>query len=317
MGNESIGLGLKDIYRSWLRYRKGKKHSKDLDYFQYNLEKELFYLHYDLNNNIYIHGGYERFTVRDNKTREISVALVRDRILHRLLYDYLVKVYDETFIYDVWSCRKGKGLHACLNRTQEFLRKNPNAYIWKCDIKKFFDNVDHKILKELVERKIADRKAINLINAVIDSYHSNPNKGISIGNLTSQIFSNIYLNELDRFIKHDLRQKWYLRYGDDFILINNDTTKLELSRGKIINYLENELVMGINKANDIIVKAKHGLKFLGMIIYPNGRKLTKRNKNKIFDKLNILNCGSYYGLIKQNQPKLINEFNWRMIEHLP
>ncbi len=170
MGNESIDLGLKNIYRSWFAYRKGKKPSHDLDHFQYNLDEELHNLHQVLDNNTYEHGNYRKFTVTDNKKREISVASVRDRVVHRLLYDYLVEIFDKTFIFDAWSCRKGKGLTGCINRTQQFIKGYSAGFVWRADIRKFFDNVDHHILFQILKRKIRDEKALLLLKEVIDSF---------------------------------------------------------------------------------------------------------------------------------------------------
>jgi len=123
IGSESIDLGLKNIYKSWFRSRKGKKPSYDLDHFQYNLEKELQGLYWDLNNGTYKHGDYRKFIVTDNKKREISVASVRDRMLHRLFYDYLVDIFDKIFVCDAWSCRNGKGLMGAIDRAQVFIKK--------------------------------------------------------------------------------------------------------------------------------------------------------------------------------------------------
>lgn len=134
-----------------------------------------------------------------------------------------------------------------------------------------------------------------------------------IGNLTSQIFANIYLNELDRFVKHKLKMKYYLRYGDDFILIHRDLEELTCLRESVIRFLDEKLKLALNPKNDKIVKAKHGLRFLGTIICPHGRKLKKRNRNRIRSRLSISNAGSYYGLSKKHgNRKAIKEFCWRI-----
>jgi len=116
MGNESIDLSLKNIWQSWFDFRKGKRATGELHVFQYYLERNLFDLFQSLNSGTYHHGEYSKFIVCDNKRREISVAKVRDRVVHRLVYNYLEKIYDKTFIYDVWSCRKGKGLIGAIER---------------------------------------------------------------------------------------------------------------------------------------------------------------------------------------------------------
>lgn len=132
-----------------------------------------------------------------------------------------------------------------------------------------------------------------------------------IGNLTSQIFANIYLNELDRFVKHELSVKSYLRYGDDFILIHQELEKLNVLREQVNLFLQEKLKLKINPKNNKIIKTSHGLRFLGMIIYPNGRSLNKRSKNRIKKRLNYSNVSSYYGLVlKHGNQKIINETVW-------
>jgi retron-type reverse transcriptase len=204
MGSVSIDLSLKYIWQCWFRAFKGKRPSAAVHRFQYHLEHELYQLYSELNNKTYQHGGYQQFIVADNKRRQISMASVRDRIVHRLLYEYLVDLYDTHFSYDVWSCRKGKGVVAALNRASFLLQSHPHSFIWRADVVKFFDTVDHAVLKQILARRVTDPTATWLIHAVIDSFavhtptqHSTqPNRtiGIPIGNLTSQIFSNIYLN---------------------------------------------------------------------------------------------------------------------------
>lgn len=149
----------------------------DLHDFQYHLEKNLFKLFKRLNSGEYRHGGYKKFVVCDNKRREISVASVCDRVVHRIVYDYLTSVYDKTFIYDAWSCRVGKGLLGAIKRAQEFLRHFPNAYLWKCDIRKFFDSVDRKTLLEILAFKIKDATTYKLIREIIWSFAVDKNAG--------------------------------------------------------------------------------------------------------------------------------------------
>jgi len=169
MGND-IDLSLRNIWLSWFAFRKGKRATEDLHEFQFNLEKNLFELNRDLENGTYCHGGYRKFIICDNKKREISCAGIRDRVVHRLLYDYLVPIFDKTFIYDAWSCRKGKGLIGAIERAQEFLRKNPRSYVWRADVRKFFESVDQKVLIKLIQRKVSDQKALCLIKEIIFSY---------------------------------------------------------------------------------------------------------------------------------------------------
>jgi retron-type reverse transcriptase len=170
MGNSSIDLSLANIWRSWFKFKRGKRKTPELETFTYFLEENLRQLHSDLINGRYKHGGYKKFTVTDNKRREISVASVRDRVVHRLLYEYLAAIYDKTFIYDAWSCRKGKGLLGAIERTQKFLNRYNHSFIWRADVKKFFDNVDHETLLCFTSFRITDKTDINLLQKVIGSY---------------------------------------------------------------------------------------------------------------------------------------------------
>ena len=163
MGSESIDVSLGNIWRSWFVFRKGKKWSYDLHEFQYRLEENLHKLHDNLATSVYKHGGYKTFMVCDNKRREVSVSTVRDRVVHRLIYDYLNKIYDKTFIYDAWSCRVNKGLMGAIERAQGFLKSYPRSYIWKGDVKKFFDSVDQETLLSLIARRVKNPSAYRLI----------------------------------------------------------------------------------------------------------------------------------------------------------
>lgn len=173
MGNVciKINLGLSNIWQSWFEFRKGKKSTDELENFTYNLEKNLWWLCWVLNKGYYQHSSYRKFIIQDNKRREISVASVRDRVVHRLVYDYLVEIYDKTFIYDAWSCRKNKGLSGAIARTEKFLRKYPKSFVWRADIAKFFDNVRQNILFKIISLRIKDNKALWLIKEILNSYY--------------------------------------------------------------------------------------------------------------------------------------------------
>lgn len=172
MGNDSIDIGLKNIWRSWFAFKKDKKMSQELLLYQSNLEENLQVLQQALSENVYRHGQYFAFTVHDNKKRTVSVATIPDRIVHRLVYDYLVQKFDHTFIYDVWSCKKGKGLVGAIQRVQTFLVQNPSAYVWRADIQKFFDSVNHAVLRRCIEFRVCDATARSILQEIITSYSS-------------------------------------------------------------------------------------------------------------------------------------------------
>lgn len=319
IGNESIDLSLKNIWHSWFAFRKGKHSTAELHAFQYYLEKNLYELFEDLNSGCYRHGGYRKFIVCDNKRREISVASIRDRVVHRLMYDYLNKIYDKMFIDDAWSCRKDKGLLGGIERTQYFLKSYSQSFLWRGDVKKFFDSIDQETLLKILSLKIKDHVTLHLLQEVIRCFTTAENRmvGMPIGNLTSQIFANIYLNEFDRFVKHQLKPKAYLRYGDDFLLVESDLAKLKTFRTDAIRFLKNELKLSMNPKSDMILKARDGLKFLGVVFWPSGRILNKRSLNRTTSRLTSSNVSSYSGLIKgHTDHKHIKYFNWIVYEKL-
>ncbi len=323
MGNSCIDLSLSNIWKCWFKFKKGKTKTKKLDFFDFYLERNLYNLHCELNSNLYKHGGYRKFTVTDNKKREIRVAEIKDRIVHRLIYEYLYRIYDKTFIYDAWSCRKGKGLIGATLRTENFLRKYKNSFVWRVDIRKFFDSVDQQVLLKIISRKIKNPKTFKLVRKIAQSYKTtqdrvklHAHKGMPIGNLTSQIFANIYLNELDRFVKYAIRPQTYLRYGDDFIIIAKNLSCLKRIRNKTTGFINKNLLLEINSKNDIIIKASYGLKFLGVWIYPQGRKLNKRSWKRVRMRLEQKNISSYSGLVKKHsKEKFIKELNWLILEY--
>lgn len=170
MGNVSIDVSLANIWKCWFLFRKGKKATPTIDEFSFYLEENLRRLENSIQNSTYQHSGYATFVVSDNKRRDVSVASVRDRVVHRILYEYLVEIYDKTFIFDVWSCRKEKGLLGAINRAEHFLTHFPRSFIWRTDIRKFFDNVDHVVLTEILTFRISDPVALKLLMTVINSY---------------------------------------------------------------------------------------------------------------------------------------------------
>lgn len=171
MGSSAfIDVGLANVWRSWFSFRKGKRKTAELHEFQYRLEENLLELFCDLNTGRYCHGGYKKFIVSDNKRREISVASIRDRVVHRLVYDFLTPIYDKTFIYDAWSCRVSKGLLGAIERAQDFMCRYPLSYIWKADVQKFFDSVDQKTLLKILSFRIKDAKSYRLIQQIIGSF---------------------------------------------------------------------------------------------------------------------------------------------------
>lgn len=252
--------------------------------------------------------------VYDNKPRQISVATVQDRVVHRLLYDYLVSIWDKTFIYDAWSCRKGKGVHGAIDRGQTFMRVYPDAWVWRADIKKLFDTINQATTKQLLRRRVHDPKALRLLDEVIDSYDSLPSKqGLPIGNLTSQIMANIYLNEFDRLMKYRLKPLAYLRYGDDWLCFAEDRAALEHFRKQATTFLNDELFLTVNPKIDHIKPVSEGVSYLGVNMWSHGRRLQPRVSVRIGQRLNESNVASYTALVSAHQKrKRLRELKWQL-----
>jgi len=250
---------------------------------------------------------------------------VSNRIVHHLLYKYLYFLFDKTFIYDSYSCRLDKGTHRAVKRLEQYTRivsKNYTQDCWalKLDIKQFFASVDHEILLKFIRRKVNDKNILWLINEILTSFRTDKGKnaGIPLGNLTSQIFANIYLNELDQFVKQDLKIKYYIRYADDFIILNTGKLQLKPSLISVGNFLQNDLKLQIHPKKIILRKLIQGVDFCGYIILPHYRLPRTKTKKRIFEKLEQKICApnfkqslqSYLGYLSHaNSYRLSQELN--------
>jgi len=285
---------IENLFQAWSEFRKGKRKRKDVQIFERNLEDNLFELYKLLKDNSYRHGDYYSFFVHDPKQRHIHKAEVSDRIVHHLLYKYLYKLLDKSFIFDSYSCRLGKGTHKAVKRLEKFTRivsKNYTKDCWalKLDIKKFFASVDHNILIKLLKKKVNDSDIVWLLKEVIDSFPS----GIPLGNLTSQVFANIYMNELDQFIKHHFKLKYYLRYADDFIIFSR-SSNFDCYTDTIKEFLNGKLKLELHPKKIIIRKLDWGIDFLGYIALPHYILPRTKTKRRIFKKLKEKINESYF-----------------------
>lgn len=303
------------VYQAWLAFRKGKKPTGPIDTFAYNLEANLAHLSDDLTSRAYAHGGYQAIVISEKKRRDLAVAGVRDRVVHRLLYDHLLPRFDPGFDPDVWSCRTGKGLHKCLARTQHLLQKHSSHYVWWADITKFFDSVDQRLLLDCLARKIGyDETAMWLCREVTDSYSVQSGRGIPIGNLTSQLFANIYLHEFDRFVRHTIKPKAYVRYGDDFLLFHTTRRQAHLSSSTATAFLKDHMKLAINPKNNIVIAAKRGLKFLGHNITADSALVDVHTIRRVLQRLDWHNASSYRALALNKTAK--NSLDWLLLREI-
>jgi retron-type reverse transcriptase len=168
-------VSLDNLFKSWYEFRRGKRSKIDVQIFERKLENNLFPLHYDLRNKTYRHSDYTSFFITDPKLRHIHKAEVRDRIVHHAIYRVLYPIFDKGFIHDTYSCRLEKGTHKAVRRLESFTRKvsgnyTKSCFALKCDVKKFFDSVDHEILFSLIGRKISGPDTLWLLEEIIKSF---------------------------------------------------------------------------------------------------------------------------------------------------
>lgn len=233
---------------------------------------------------------YESFYVNDPKRRHIHKASVRDRVVHQAIFRVLYPIFDKKFIFDSYSSRKYKGVHKGVGRIEEFARKITSNYRnigWslKCDIKKFFDSIDHEILESLLFRHVSCSKTQALIKQVINSFEKEKGKGLPLGNVTSQLFANIYMHEFDRFVKHELKIKYYMRYSDDFIFLSKDKAKLESLIPLIENFLSKNLLLNLHPSKIYLRKISQGIDVLGYTVLPHRVQIRTATKRRVVRKV--------------------------------
>jgi len=326
-------ISAENLFSAWDKFRNGKRKKKDVRLFEWNLEANVFLLHRELKNKTYRHSSYSSFTISDPKPRNIHKAQVRDRILHHAVFQILNPIFEASFISASFSCREDYGTHKGVQFLQDSLRKaskngRNSCFVLKCDIRKFFDTIDHKILLTILKKKVKDNDTVWLLEKIISSFSSKHsllgvNKGVPIGNLTSQLFANIYLNELDIFIKQVLKVKYYLRYTDDFLILSEDKEYLEKIILVIVLFLKENLSLKIHEEKTTIRKIIQGVDFLGYVVfneYKLVRTKTKKRMSKKFDfRINEYNEGiisknslsqslqSYLGFLCHGESFLIEE----------
>jgi len=298
-------ISLENLLAAWREFKRGKGSKPDVQEFELNLETNLFKLHDELKAGRWQPSPYFPFYVHDPKLRHIHKASVPDRVVHQALFRVLYPIFDKGFIFDSYSCRLGKGTHRAVKRLDTFLRQVSRnytlpAFALKCDIKKFFEAVDHGVLIKLLSRIIKDSMVLWLCQQVVKSFAVQPGKGLPLGNVTSQLFANIYLNKLDQFVKRHLKARYYLRYCDDFIIVHPNDNYLKELISKISSFLKRDLRLSLHGQKVIIRKYGQGVDFLGYVILPHYRVLRTKTKKRMFRKIKNKDCEVSMGLINQS-----------------
>ncbi len=263
--------------------RRGKNRKPELIKFNLKQEEYIMWLYKQLKNGTYKHGGYVEFYVTEPKLRKIEKSRYIDRIVHTwLVNNFLIKGFVTQFIPTSFACLKGKGVHRAAFCVQDYMKKAKlkwnDYYILKTDVAHYFNSIDKQILINILKRKIKDYKLIWLINEIL--YAQKRDKGIEIGNYTSQIFANIYLNEVDQYIKKELKVKYYVRYLDDSILIVQTKEEAKRLLELIRKFLKEKLELELNDKTQIF-KGKQGVNFCGYKINEYRMKIRDGGKRKL------------------------------------
>lgn len=280
----------------WLAYRKaakGKRGKTPAASFEVNVADNLLVLQQELRDFSYRPGDYHHFRIFEPKQRKISAAPFRDRVVHHALCNLIEPVFDRRFIADSYANRIGKGTHAAVDRLQAFNQQY--HYCLRMDIVKHFPSLDHAILRDELARVISDEGLLWLIDHILESgenvlkdeylmryfpgddlFAINRPRGLPIGNLTSQFWSNVYMNPFDWFIKRELRCPAYLRYVDDFALFSDNKEQLWHWKNAIMERLA-RLRLTVHEREAQVVQCKDGIPWLGFVVYPQHRRLKRRN----------------------------------------
>ncbi len=299
---------MENLYEAWAEFVTGKKHKRDVALFALNLSHNIFKLHEELKDRTYRHGGYKAFAINDPKPRSIHKATVRDRLLHHAVYRVLYRYFDTRFVYDSYSCRFGKGTHKALDRFHDFFNKvsrnnRRTCWVLKCDVRKFFASIDQTILIDTFKKHISDRNIIWLIENIVESFNSTGiGKGLPLGNLTSQLLVNVYMNKFDQHVKHVLKHEYYIRYADDFVIMSHDKAVLLELLPKIGQFLCDNLKLSLHPDKVFIKTFASGVDFLGWVHFADHRVLRTATKKRMFRNLKINQSketvSSYKGLLK-------------------
>ena len=301
-------ISLENLLEAWKEFVRGKRSRKDVQEFERDLMTNLIALHRELAAKKYSHSAYQHFKIADPKPRDIHKASVRDRLLHHALHRKLLPFFAKTFISDSNSCQDGKGTHRALRRFRKFIgmvSENNTQTVWvlKCDIKKFFANIDHAILLDMVAQYIPDQDILDLVSVIVRSFHSSvAGIGLPLGNLTSQLFVNIYMNEFDQFMKHRLKAKYYLRYADDFVIFSRDQGELKKLILLIQCFLSEQLKLNLHPQKVFIKTLASGVDFLGWVHFPDHQVLRTTTKRRMLKRLkenrSSATLQSYLGLLR-------------------
>lgn len=267
---------------AYRKARKCKRYRREVLRFSSDLEENLIHLRGQLLSQTYRQGAYRNYTIYDPKKRLISALPFPDRVVQHALNNIIEPLIDKRFYHHSYACRKGRGVHRASTTITSWLRalsyNGKAVYAIKGDIKSYFKSINHDRLKAMLRRIFKDPQALWLLDLVIDSFGDIV--GVPIGNLTSQILANLYLNALDKFVKEELHAQYYVRYMDDFIILAHDKKTLWGMLSRIESFLASELNLSLNPKTKI-VDAKNGIDFCGYRNWKDHKKVRKTSVNRM------------------------------------
>lgn len=269
---------------AWLKALRGKRKSTAVLLFSRNIDVNLDKIKTRLESDNPEWGNYRSFTITDPKERIISAAPFPERVMHHAIMNILESLFEKQLIHHSYACRKGKGTHAAV--LHAFHHAKAKGWFLKLDVRKYFDSIDHAVLKQQLTRLLKDKKLMNHLFLLIDSYHTLPGKGLPIGNLTSQYFANLYLSGLDHYILEQLQPAGYVRYMDDFVVWATNKTDLVSGFQKIQMYCIENLKLNLKPA--ILGQSRLGLPFLGFLIKSQGIYLLQKSKQRMKKRVSII-----------------------------
>ena len=269
-----------NLHQAAITAFRGKKDKPRVALFYFHMETELLKLQEELVAGAYQPRAFRTFTILEPKQRKICAADFRDRVVHHAICRVLEPIFEKSLIAHSYACRKQKGTHAALRKAQHLTRQY--SYYLKCDIRKYFDSVNHHLLKRLLQSKIKDQRLLDLLDIIIDQPISDGalGKGLPIGNLTSQHFANLYLGELDHYLTDYLRIEGYIRYMDDFLVFSKSKCLLHRYLGEINHLLDEKLRLQLKSEATILAPVSEGLPFLGFRVYPQLIRLQGKNLHR-------------------------------------
>jgi len=270
-----------NLVRAWKLASRGKRNRLPVARFASEMDERLIEIKRSLENGTWQPGAHRQFFVYDPKFRSIAAPPFADRVVHHAICTVIEPLFERRFIFDSYACRVDKGAHLGIRRLQKFLRKKRAEYALKCDISKFFASINHDVLRQIIRQTIHDPKLLKILDLIIAGY----SPGIPIGNLTSQLFANVYLDQLDHFIKEELRIKYYLRYMDDFVILGENKADLTKTLAAVRNFLTDRLKLTLHPRKVRLFPTRLGVDFVGYVVFQDHILLRPKNVRHFMKKL--------------------------------